>query len=1238
MNRKVLSALPLAWLFLFSFLIARPLGAQVSGATLSGNITDAQGGAVVSAKVSVRNVATDVTTDTVTNAAGAYTALNLNPGDYDVSVTALGFSTTKTKVTLTVGQKQELNLALTVGQVSQEIEVTGAAPQVDLESSTVSGEVSAQTVRELPLNGRDWTTLATLEPGVSAVESQLNPAGSGKAAGRGLGSQMAVGGGRPTQNSYRLDGIIVNDYSNAGPGSVLGQNLGVDAIQEFTVLTSDYSAEYGFTSGGVINAVTRSGTNTFHGTAFEFLRNDKFDANTFFSNASSLPKTELRRNQFGAAGGWRILKDKLFLFGNYEGLRYVQGQPSTSNTTLTPAVKSGTVVNLFTGVPTTVTVDPNIQKFLGFWPAPSPGYNVPGGIGCLPLNKGTYNVGGCNPNVGKYIWQGNNVAHENFYTARGDYKISDKDSLFSTYLHDYSQLVLPQALQNVPQEYDSWRQGIIIEETHVFSAAWANSFRAGLDRTSDYGGHSNTCTNPLNCDPTLGMQPGFNSPNIVLTGTGVTSATAGVPWAGSIQDYHGQIFELFDDAFSTHGNHGLKFGFEFLADQTDTFHPGTAGSEVGNGTFSAAGIAVGTCVTLPCTITNPHQATAAEAPCFNSTPKVPLDPTNGNNYDPSCGGLVNFLTNNPLSAFEPANLNFLPNHHMRDKVFGGYIQDDWRFRPSLTLNLGLRYEMSTIPTENRGLVANMTSITQTIPASIPNAAAAYAAGLSNVFFTKNPTLTNFEPRIGFAWDPFHNGKTSVRGGFGVFDVLPLPYEMILNNGQTAPWTSLRTVIGPVNGIPSPNVLAGAPDQFPFNIVALSSNPAVPSPALSSSRIWNFVERAPSRDYVYQYNFNIQRQITPNTTILVGYMGSRGFHNPFQGDSSNTILPSFAANGDVYWPGCFGAASGTTAGQKLCVTNGTTFTGNLSPSAQQSLLLNPSAGATASSGNLSTWWQSSSWYNALTVKVSKAMSHGFQVEGSFTWSKSIDDSSGSGASDNYLFSLQNPPWYDLSLVKGLSDFNVGKTLVINGLWEVPTTKALGSFGERALGGWQLGVITKLNDGIPIYPAISNASVDMVGEDIPTIQPPNVAPGCSPQNLTAPNYRNTLVYANINCVSLVPLTAANAAYCDQRLFATAPNTCSNIRGNLGRNTMIGPGLFNVDFSVFKNNYIRRISEDFNIQFRAEFFNVLNYTNFAPPSLANLVPFDVNGNPQTSTYGVLQSTQTPNREIQFAMKVIW
>ena len=257
------------------------------------------------------------------------------------------------------------------------------------------------------------------------------------------------------------------------------------------------------------------------------------------------------------------------------------------------------------------------------------------------------------------------------------------------------------------------------------------------------------------------------------------------------------------------------------------------------------------------------------------------------------------------------------------------MQDDWRVRPNLTLNLGLRYEMSTIPTENRGLIANLPSIYTHLPCGQALSGVCPQPGnpssvvgdptqlLSNVFFTKNPTLKNFEPRIGFAWDPFHNGKTAVRGGFGVFDALPLPYELVLNSVSTAPFRNVRTVIGPP-AVLSPNSFAGAPDQWPFNIVALSGS--LPATAATNTRTWNYVEPQPPRNYVYQYNLNIQRQITSNMTVLLGYVGSRGIHNPFQADSSNTILPTKSPAGFYYWP--------------------INFTGNLSAGAQQSLLLNP----------------------------------------------------------------------------------------------------------------------------------------------------------------------------------------------------------------------------------------------------------------------------------------------------------
>jgi Carboxypeptidase regulatory-like domain/TonB-dependent Receptor Plug Domain len=1216
MNRRVLRALPFAWILLVCLMISRPLNAQVAGATLSGVITDAQAGAVVNAKVSVTNLATSVALETVTNSAGSYTLPNLIPGDYEVSVTAQGFSTTKSKVTLSVGQKQEMNLALTVGQVSQEIQVTGAAPQVDLESSTISGEVGAATVRELPLNGRDWTSLAALEPGVATVAAQLDPTTSNVAGGRGLGTQMTISGSRPTQNSYRLDGAIVNDYSNAGPGSVLGKNLGVDAIQEFTVLTSNYSAEYGFTSGGVINAITRSGTNTFHGTAFDFVRNDKFDADNFFVNAGGLPKNPLRQNQFGAAGGWKILKDRFFLFGDYEGVRLSKGIPQSTQTTLTPAVKSGTVTNLFTGATTTVPVDANIQKYLGFWPAPSPNYTTLGGVGCLPLAAGQFSApgvpGGCNPDVAKFIWLGNESATEDFYTFRSDFKISAKDSIFGTYLHDYSKLIVPAPLNNAPQEYDSWRQAVILEETHIFSSSVVNSLRVAYSRTTDFGGHSNIALNPLSGDASLAMAPGFFSPVITLTGAGVTSATSGLLYSGSVQDYLGQMYQIFDDAFVTKGNHGLKFGFVGFYQALEGYHPPSNGN--GNGTFTYQGTYPGLPGGLPGGSTS--VPTAAQAPCVQTGKSL----TNANNYDQTCGTLVNFLTNQPRSAQQPLDLNSLPRHTLNDYIFGFYAQDDWRFRPNLTLNLGLRYEMSTIPTEAQGRIAGMPSNTTQLSPTNPTAA------LSNQFFTHNPTLLNFEPRLGFAWDPFHSGKTSVRGGFGMFDALPLAYEVILNSISTAPFRNARAVLGPPGNI-SPNAQAGAPDQFPFNIAALSA--ALPGAAVNT-KTWYYSEQTPNRNYVYQYNLNIQRQITPNTTFLIGYVGSRGVHNPFQADSTNNVLPVNIGNPmpgvGYYWPGCFGAASATTAGQNACIAAGTAYTGLLTASQQQNRLLNPSV-----AGIPSTLWQSSSWYNALTVKLDKRLSRGFQVQGAFTWGKSIDDSSGSAAGDTFQFDYTSEPWYDVNLIKGLSDFNVGENLVINGLWKAPEPKTLGAIGDRVLGGWQLGLITELSSGSPVWPSIT---ADMLGENISTVNPPNLVAGCSAQSLTKTNYRTSLFYINPSCLSLVPMNATNAAVCDQRLGASV---CSNIRGDLGRNTITGPGLFNIDFSVFKNNYIPKISETANLQFRAEFFNVLNYTNFAPPTLANLAAFNSTG-VASGTFGQLTSTQGQNRIIQLGLKLVW
>jgi Carboxypeptidase regulatory-like domain/TonB-dependent Receptor Plug Domain len=1220
------------WVFVIglSLGISLPVRAQVSGATLSGTITDAQGGAVPDAKVSAKNSGTGISSDTTTNSAGTYTIVNLVPGDYEVSISAPGFSTTSSKVTLSVGAKQQMSLALTVGQVSQTVEVTGAAPQVELQSSAISDQVTATTVRELPLNGRDWASLATLQPGVIGVRTQRDFTQVG-AGGRGLGTQMSIAGGRPTQNSYRLDGAIVNDYSNAGPGSVLGANLGVDAIQEFSVLTSNYSAEYGFTSGGVINAVTRSGTNAFHGSAFEFLRNSVLDARNYFTMVPVLlPKDELKQNQFGASGGWRVLKDKFFLFGAYEGVRRIRGIPNTTTQTISDAVRAGTVVNLTTGAIVNVPADVNIQKYLALYSHP-----VAGAGSCIKLAATQFSapgvLGGCDPNQGFAPFVGKQSAVEDFTTERGDYTVSSKDTVYGTFVRDKSTITTPLPYNNELQLLNSYRQAIILEETHVFSPAWANSVRIVENRTNNQGGLTPIALNPAAEDPTLGMQAPYFSSGITITGPGVTGLPAGKGGGASNQQFWGQLFQVYDDAFFTHGDHTFKFGFAFMANQLNIFSPLVGVN--GNATFNSKG-------TEPVAGGSNQVPTLAETPCYKGSGAT----TAGANYDPSCGGLVNFLTNQPVTAATTFDAQAIYKHYWRNKVFSGYLQDDWRVRSNLTLNLGLRYEMMTIPKSLDGLPWTLPSITIPIPCGPAVAGSCPQPGIATSvagpdptsvlqpqIYRTNPTTLNFEPRVGFAWDPFHNGKTSVRGGFGMFDVLPLPYIFPLLNTQSVPYTSTLALLGSavlpsppsIAGCanPTPNCAATGQGEWPYVVPSLTSvhnlNP--------NGRTFMYFDSNIKRNYVYQYNFNIQRQITPTLTLLVGYSGSRAVHNNLEDDTISEVLPSFASNGDAYWP----CPMATCAVQS-------TWIGGLSQFAAAKFGPNPTMGAAGSKG---IFFEGNSYYNSMQVKVDQKLSHGFQIQGSYTWSKSMDNSSSSSSPNSFSLDLASPPYYNLSWLKGLSDFDVRNNIVVNAQWTEPTFKSLGSVGEKVLGGWQFGMIATAANGVPFW---LNDGQDFLGENGGTsTNPPFVVAGCSPQGLVTPDYRTNLFYVKASCLSLVPATATNAPYCDSsgRGFSAslAAASCANIRGDLGRDTIIGPGLLNFDASVFKNNYIRKISETFNIQFRAEFFNILNRTNFAPPPVANLSVFQANGT-QTATMGKITSTQHDNREIQFALKAIW
>lgn len=1085
---------------IFSVLIGRSLYAQVVGATLSGTVSDPSGAAIPNAQISIKNSATGVTTPVAADSAGFYSAPNLLPGNYDVTVTAPGFATqVESNIALTVGKQQSLNVTLKVGQATQRVEVVGAAPTVELASSAISDTVNATTVRELPLNGRSWVDLGALQPGVNQPNTQkpLTVAGRGQ---RGFGTQVSISGNRPDENAYRLDGINVNDYANSAPSNVLGGALGVDAIQEFSVLTGNYPAQYGRASGGVFNAITRSGTNQFHGSAYEFLRNSSFDARNFFDGATIPP---FRRNQFGAAAGGPIVKDKTFIFGDYEGLRQSLGVTQLG-TTLSDDARNGILHNT-DDTTTTVTVDPAMAPFIqAIYPHP---------------NAGLLGVG----NTGNFTNTVQQTSPENFFTSRFDQKFSEKDSIYGTYLFDSALTDLPDLFNAKIGQFSVRRQMVAIEETHTFSPQFVNSIRGGLNRSVAAVGITPTAINPAAADKSFGGAPGQYAPMVTVAGLSLfTGGLGGPPFYG----FHFNSYQAYDDAFVTRGTHSIKFGasFERLQDNDEAVQ----GAD-GNFTFKS---------------------------------------------------LANFLINKP-SRFAAAENGAIGERGIRESIIGAYLQDDIRFRPSLTLNIGLRYETASVPTEVHNETSNFVSATDPAP------------HLGSPYF-QNFTRRNFEPRVGFSWDPFHNGKTAVRGGFGIYDMEPFPYELFLGNATVAPFFEQGSITKAA-------LLAGT---FPGNAYSLIGvNP--------TSLKYSLVQNDSGRRYVMQWNLNIQREIAPNLTAMIGYVGSRGIHLPFHLDDMDFVLP-MASSAGYLWPNPIG--SGTK--------------------------LNPNAGVMV--GEL---MMNQSFYDGGLLQITKSMAHGLQFQGSYTWAKNLDYSSGTFAGDAFGNAITSLSWFDRRLDRGPTDFNITQNLVISGTWTVPSPHSLSGASGWALSGWELGAIFKANTGVPFTPTFGSDGDPLGLNSSDPIAYPNRlnTSGCG----TLVNPGNPINYIKTQCFALptAPSLAFWQANCDTTSPIFGPTLipepypyCFNLRGNAGRNILVGPGLSDLDFSLFKNNYVRRISENFNVQFRFEVFNILNRTNFLPPaSPTNSDIFDSTGASEAIA-GLITSTQTPSRQIQFALKVTW
>jgi hypothetical protein len=1152
--------------------VTENLHAQVAGGTISGTATDSSGRALNNVKITITNVATGVTREVATNDEGFYSAPNLLPGTYEVRFAAAGFRTEARKdIELTVGASIGLDQTLRVGSVTETIIVQSEVPAVQTSSSDISAVVNATTVRELPLNGRSWTDLAELQAGVSAIHTQPDFAAGTDRGNRGFGQQLTISGARPQQNNYRLDGVSLNDYANGAPGSVLGGSLGVDAIQEFSVITSNYSAEYGKTSGGVVNAITRSGTNRIHGSGYEFIRNSKLDAANFFEAGQRSP---FKRNQFGGTLGGPIVKDHTFFFADAEFIRQSKGIPQVV-TVLSETARSG---KLFTpydpitqtcsvGLPTPdqacqVTVDPSAAKYFTFYPHAPAGAQVAGSDTAL------------------YTFSGQQIVNENFITTRIDHHFSDKDSLSGSYMFDRTPYQSPDGMNNVEFQTLTARQFVSIEETHIFSPSFANSIRIGGNHEAVNNNQSVKALNPDASRTDLGAGgaafAGRAATQVLINNLGITPFSGGVGGSPTYF-YHWNSLQFYDDAFLTKGKHSLKFGGAF-----ERMMLNVVADTDPNGIW-----------------------------IFNDLPS--------------------FLTNVP-HKFQGGIANTLSPRNLRQNIFGAYVQDDWRWKPNLTLNLGLRYEMSTVLSDTAGKTANLRNIADPLPVC---GALTYGHCSSTGAFFNNPTLHNFEPRVGFAWDVFRNGKTAVRGGIGLFDVLPLPYQFVLMTTQSAPFFSYTAI-----NASDPTL------QVPLKFYTVDPSDITPNSLRST-----YVDSHQKRNYITQWNLNVQQQLTPTLAGMVAYVGSRGVHQPFKVDEADLVIPNKTPYGYL-WPqvDIFGNVF-----TNVCNSTDPNVQ-DTDPSCAPPPPINPNFGSVRG-----IFYEGHSYYNALEAQLAKRMSHGFQVQGTFTWGKSMDTSSASVAGDTFGNSISSLHWFDMGLSRGLSDFNVGRTLVVNGTWEAPRPKSLSAPAQWALGGWELGLIFAAIDGQPFTATWATGSDPQGTLSSDDWAFPNRLGGSGCKTLTQPGNPNQYVKVSPPCFQ-VP-TAPNLAWWNANCDPAPPSlgyafdpvnpgttvngnsapwlpplACFNLRGNAGRNILIGPGVTSLDFSVYKNNYIRRISENFNIQFRAEFFNIINHANFAPPASAtNTDVFDGTGNPNPAL-GVLTRTTTTPREIQFALKVIF
>jgi Carboxypeptidase regulatory-like domain len=1217
--------------------------ADVTG-SVSGTVHDSSQAVVTGAHITITNVETNLKQETVSGSDGSYRILSLPAGMYRLTVIAAGFKTyNTTDIEVKVNDQLHVDVTLSVGSATEVISIEANAVQVQTETTQLGDVIDSKKMLALPLNGRSFIDLLGLQAGVAPATAETiqqdRPVSGGLSAGN-----ISVNGQRETANAFLVNGGDVSEGRNLGAGLV--PNL--DSIEEFRLITNSFDAEYGKFSGAVVNAITKSGTNSFHGDAFEFLRNDKLDAKNYFFGS----KSELRRNQFGYAAGGPVWKDKIFWFSDYQGTREVKGAEASQVTVPTTDQRQGNFDpksmapnGTGTGVgggtcqdPTTTNCVPAgsywaqvLSTRLGYAVAPQGGpdeaYSFPNCASTNPVT-GCVFPGGSIPQTawsapskailpyippptvaGTSIYSNNsgrNVTNDDKIGERIDFN-NQKTGNWSWYYHfDRSSLqaaLLPSSqggfasVQGFPTVSPSRAQEFVMSNTKTLGATAVNEARLSIFRTSL---HLNNPAGSFAKLSDLGFITGANTLGIV-------------PLAGYPQ-YVPQI------SFPNIGNNGLNIGVPTL----NTFQPNTtyAVSDVfsksqGKHTWKVGG----------------------EFRYLQVNERNFANPNGGFTFDGTVTGaaFADYLlgaTSTTSAPYTQAAEQFLDS---RTRYGGAFVQDSWKVKSNLTLNLGLRWEFSMPWYDTQGKIQTFVPGLQstTFPLSPTGLVFPGDPGIPK---TLAPTkYNNFGPRLGLAYSPGFSdgvlgkifggpGKSSIRASYGLYytsvEDLNLFYEV-----ADAPfglyWTSPLSVMFDE---PFRVRATGASlnQRFPFT----APIPGAPSNKTLDFSVYEPFNFFPGYDihnklpYAEHFNLSIQRELSKSTVLTLAYVGTEG----------HRLITQREAN-----PGSAALCQQLTAQNAIDVTAGTNGCGpgnendvfqlpsatvpctTLSPTplpgcvySTRQTILNPNfcpggAQVCFGSNNTNTLTAANSIYNAAQITVERK-ANDFTFLAAYTFAKGLDDSS----AFNDLVNFQNP-----KLSRGLSSSDITHNFVVSYIWAIPFDRAFANAPKRLTQGWQIQGITRFSTGFPIQLNQGTGDFSLSGSsatDMPDRVGPVVKWDPRKQNTSCPSYDPTL-----------PDPSQSGYGCYFLPSAFAPNTTLGTFGTANRRFFHGPGFNNTDFGITKRTVIK---ENFAFDLRFEFFNIFNHAQFKNPD----------GNiSDTTGFGVVTSARDP-RIGQVSAKFYW